>query len=286
MNFFSNTLFADAEAEYPDAQYVIFGVPYDGTTSFRAGARNGPRAIRDLSYNFEKYHPATGGDLGRIPFTDLGDIVPFVRAEAVSGQVEEVARGICRDGKIPIMLGGEHSASIGAVSGVRPDCVVICDAHLDLREEFGGDPYNHACTARRIADEIGIENIFIIGGRSGTEEEYAFAERYHLYTADDVRNRGISDIIHEIRPAIFSKRLYLSIDADVIDCCLTPGVGTPEPFGLSPLDIREVIRTLAPQAIGFDYMEVCPVDADQTEAVAARLIREFIAVHWKSRKIS
>jgi len=95
-----------------------------------------------------------------------------------------------------------------------------------------------------------------------------------------VRERGIGAVLREVREHIAGKRVYLSIDADAIDCCLTPGLGTPEPFGLTPLDIREVVRALAPHAAGFDYVEVAPFDSGQTAAVAAQVVREFIARHW------
>ncbi len=178
------------------------------------------------------------------------------------------------------MLGGEHTVTVGAVEALQPDCFVVCDAHLDLRDELYETPYSHGCVTRRVYD-AGVRSIFIIGARSGCAEQYAFADRVTLYTADEVRERGITAILREIAGAIAGKRTYLSIDADAVDCCETPGVGTPEPFGITSCDLREVVRTLAPHVVGFDYVEVCPIDAGQTAAVAAKLIREFIALRWK-----
>lgn len=272
--------FADAETAYEDAQYVIFGVPYDGTTSFRPGTRFGPRAIRELSYNFESYDPATGVDLAEVPFADIGDIEPARLPELVVGQVREVASDIVRDGKVPVMLGGEHTVTVGAVEALAPDCYVVCDAHLDLRDELYQTRYSHGCVTRRISD-AGVREVVIIGARSGCAEQYAFADWVTVYTADDVRERGIAAVLDEATRAVAGRRLYLSIDADAIDCCLTPGVGTPEPFGLTPYDIRDVVRAFAPHAVGFDYVEVCPIDAGQTAAVAAQLVREFIARRWR-----
>jgi agmatinase len=272
--------FADAETPYEDAQYVIFGVPYDGTTSFRPGTRFGPRAIREVSYNFESYEPGTGIDLSEVPFIDIGDIEPARQPELVVDQVREVVADLIRDGKVPIMLGGEHSATIGAVEALAPDCYVVCDAHLDLRDELYQTRYSHGCVTRRIYD-AGVHEVFIIGARSGCAEQYAFADRVTLYTPDDVRSRGIAAVLDEVSLTVAGRRTYLSIDADAIDCCLTPGVGTPEPFGLTPYDIRDVVRTFAPQVVGFDYVEVCPIDAGQTAAVATQLIREFIAYRWR-----
>ena len=158
--------FADAETSYADARYVLFGVPYDGTTSFRPGARFGPRAIREASFNFESYDPSTGLDLYEIPFTDLGDLGVLKVPEDLVGQVADVTGEIVGDGKVPVMLGGEHTATIGAVSAMKPDVYVVCDAHLDLRDELDGTPYSHGCVTRRILD-LGVDDVVIIGARSG-----------------------------------------------------------------------------------------------------------------------
>ncbi len=278
MQYFTNNLFADADTPYDDARYVIFGVPYDGTTSYAAGTRQGPDAIRKVSYNFEQYLPEYQYTMSEAAIHDLGNLdVPSLPGDVIAAVVEITAQ-IVADGKIPVVLGGEHSITLGSYRAVRSECFVVCDAHLDLREEFGNTPYNHACITRRIS-EAGAKEIFIIGARSGTEDEYAFAKNLNLYSADCVRERGMKDILGEIVEKIAGRSVYLSIDADAIDCCLTPGLGTPEPFGITHFDIRDVIRTIGPLADAFDYMEVCPIDAGQTAAVAAKLIREFIAVH-------
>jgi len=279
MHELAHSHFADADASYEDGRYAIFGVPYDGTTSFRPGTRFGPRAIREISFNFESYDPATGMDLYDIPMTDLGDLAVSRLPEDLVGQVADVAGDIVRDGKVPVMLGGEHTATVGAVRAVEPDVYVVCDAHLDLRDELDGTSYSHGCVTRRVLDTV--EDVVIVGARSGDREQFEVAaERTRLYTADTVRERGIAAVLGEIREHIGGRRTYLSIDADAIDCCLTPGLGTPEPFGMTPLEVREVVRTLAPYAAGFDYVEVAPFDSGQTAAVAAQMVREFIVRHW------
>ncbi|WP_317296696.1 agmatinase [Methanoculleus nereidis] len=271
--------FADADASYEDARYAVFGVPYDGTTSFRPGTRFGPRAIREVSFNFESYDPATKIDFSEVPITDLGDLAVSRLPEDLVGQVADVAGDIVRDNKVPVILGGEHTATVGAVRAVRPDVYIVCDAHLDLRDELDGTPYSHGCVTRRVLEAV--EDVVVIGARSGDREQFEIAaERTHLYTADTVRERGIGAVLREVREHVAGRRIYLSIDADAIDCCLTPGLGTPEPFGMTPLDIREVVRALAPYAVGFDYVEVAPFDSGQTAAVAAQMVREFIARHW------
>ncbi|ACL17620.1 agmatinase [Methanosphaerula palustris] len=278
-----NYLFADAEALYADARYCMLGGPFDGTTSYRPGTRFGPRAIRDVSYNFEPYIPVYDLDLDQVPICDLGDLdLPVVSEEAVAMVAEAIA-DLIRDRKIPIFFGGEHTLTVGAVRAVKPDWFVVCDAHLDLREEYRGAVYNHGCTSRLVYNE-GTTNIVMIGQRSGTREQYEFAKELILYSSDQVRRDGIGVVLDEVQQTIGDQGVYLSIDADAIDCCYTPGLGTPEPFGLTPYDLREVVTRLAPQAVGFDYVEVCPTDDGQTAAVATELIRLFIAAHWSARR--
>jgi len=283
MIHFQNHLFAGGNSEYKDARYAIFGVPYDGTTSFKPGTRDGPRAIREASYNFETYMPSYNLDLASLPLVDLGDVGCGVNVQDVVTEVQAAVQDIIRNGKVPVMLGGEHSITVGAVRAARPDCYVVCDAHLDLREEFRGTPYNHACTTRRVYEEV-TKDIIIIGARSGTQEQFGFARSLLLFTADEIKKRGMNTVVKEISDAIGKKRVYLSIDADVIDCCLTPGLGTPEPFGLTPQDIRELVSAVAPRAVAFDYVEVCPCDSGQAATVAAQIVREFIAAHWSGQK--
>jgi agmatinase len=281
MPTFPKSLFIGAETAYEDARFAILGVPYDGTTSFRPGTRFGPDAIRALSYNFESYVPDLDIDLADVPVADIGDIAPASLPDAVVEQVAEEIGFIFRDGKCPVMLGGEHSITIGAVQVVRPECFVVCDAHLDLRAEFGGTPCSHACTTRRVYDEI-TRDIFVIGARSGTREQFGYADRIRIFSADEVFERGIGPVCREIAEAIGGRTTYLSIDADAIDCCYTPGLGTPEPLGLTPRDIRTVITKIAPTSVAFDYVEVCPIDAGQAATVGAYMVREFIAAKWKT----
>jgi agmatinase len=277
--------FADFNTPYDSSRYVLVGVPFDGTTSFRPGTRDGPGAIRGISYNFESYVPEYGLDLGEVPVHDIGDLEIPVSAEEVVAIVDRTVSALVSDGKIPIILGGEHTITAGAVRAVHPEVCVICDAHLDLRSEYRGTRYNHACTTRLIYD-YGVKEIFIIGARSGTREQYAFAEGLHLYPADQIRENGIAGVIDELMDYTGRRRMYLSVDADVIDCCFTPGLGTPEPFGLTPGDIRDLIISIGPLAAGFDYTEVCPCDHGETAAVAAELIRIFIAAHWSAENRS
>ena len=283
MQSFSTTLFADADAEYSSADYVLFGVPFDGTTSFKAGCRDAPLAIRQVSYNIETYLPFYDLEMTDVPVHDMGDMYVECLPDLMVEQVADAVSDLMKDEKVPIMMGGEHSVTIGAVQTLKPKWYVVCDAHLDMQDEYRGSPFNHDCVTARVSEVV--ENIVIIGARSGCKEEFEYArENYHLYTADDVEERGIRAVIDEVSELIGDDSLYLSIDADAIDCCLTPGLGTPEPFGLTPKDVRAVIRRLAKNAVGFDYVEVLPNDQGQTAMVAAHMIREFIAGHFCAKQ--
>ena len=283
MQSFSTTLFADADAEYSSADYVLFGVPFDGTTSFKAGCRDAPLAIRQVSYNIETYLPFYDLEMTDVSVHDMGDMYVECLPDLMVEQVADAVSDLMKDEKVPIMMGGEHSVTIGAVQTLKPKWYVVCDAHLDMQDEYRGSPFNHDCVTARVSEAV--ENIVIIGARSGCKEEFEYArENYHLYTADDVEERGIRAVLDEVSELIGDDSLYLSIDADAIDCCLTPGLGTPEPFGLTPKDVRAVIRRLAKNAVGFDYVEVLPNDQGQTSMVAAHMIREFIAGHFCAKQ--
>ena len=283
MQSFSTTLFADADAEYSSADYVLFGVPFDGTTSFKAGCRDAPLAIRQVSYNIETYLPFYDLEMTDVSVHDMGDMYVECLPDLMVEQVADAVSDLMKDEKVPIMMGGEHSVTIGAVQTLKPKWYVVCDAHLDMQDEYRGSPFNHDCVTARVSEVV--ENIVIIGARSGCKEEFEYArENYHLYTADDVEERGIRAVLDEVSELIGDDSLYLSIDADAIDCCLTPGLGTPEPFGLTPKDVRAVIRRLAKNAVGFDYVEVLPNDQGQTAMVAAHMIREFIAGHFCAKQ--
>ena len=283
MQSFSTTLFADADAEYSSADYVLFGVPFDGTTSFKAGCRDATLAIRQVSYNIETYLPFYDLEMTDVSVHDMGDMYVECLPDLMVEQVADAVSDLMKDEKVPIMMGGEHSVTIGAVQTLKPKWYVVCDAHLDMQDEYRGSPFNHDCVTARVSEAV--SNIVIIGARSGCKEEFEFArENYHLYTADDVEERGIRSVLDEVSALIGDDSLYLSIDADAIDCCLTPGLGTPEPFGLTPKDVRAVIRRLAKNAVGFDYVEVLPNDQGQTAMVAAHMIREFIAGHFCAKQ--
>lgn len=287
---FRERVFADAASSYEDAGFVIFGVPFDATSSFRYGSREAPDAMRKASYNFETYNDFFNIDLTDLYIHDLGDLDLDIHTGDMLHAVYDVAAMILRDGKVPIALGGEHTLTYGCVRAFTETFdnspsdfgVIVLDAHLDLRDEYLGVGQSHACVSRNIIDNL-TDNCVLIGVRSGSAEEYAHAKESGIswHSADKVNDAGIESVIREALDALSGRgceRIYLSIDTDVIDPAYAPGVGNPEPFGLSPRDVRAAIRLAAPYTCGFDIVEVNPgYDRGESAMLGARLVREFIA---------
>jgi len=272
--------FADAVASYEDARVALFGVPFDRTCSFRGGSRFAPAAIRQASYNFETYMMDHQRDLLGVPFADLGDTASFAStAEMVPG-VSKMASDIVEAGKVPIVLGGEHSLAPAVVRAFPKDIGVIgIDAHLDFRDSYLDDKWSHACSARRIADHVGVENVIYMGVRSYSKEEREDLERLGLtyVSAYEIHDRGIVATTMRALKEIDRDRVYLTIDMDGIDPAYAPAVGNPEPFGLAPLQVKKAIGLLGPMLVGMDLNEVSPAwDFGQTSLLAARLVREAI----------
>lgn len=284
-------IFADADYNYSDAAFVIFGAPFDGTSSFRKGSRLAPDAIREASYNFETYNPYFDIDLADIPFHDAGDVdIPDeCTVEQAQAAVDEMVTIILSDGKMPIMLGGEHSLSVPCVResmNLFNDLgVVVLDAHFDLRDEYEGEVNSHACVSRRIIEDI-TDNYISIGIRSGTRHEYSLARSRGItyYPADFIEDKGIPHILAELFRYFDTSHLYLSLDMDVLDPACAPALGTPEPFGLTDRQVLSLIRWLAPRSVGFDLVEIAPeFDSGNTALLGAKFVREFIASAWASR---
>ncbi len=283
---FNQPKMMDAPSEYGTAEYVIFGVPFDGTSSFRAGSRFAPDAMRKASANFESYNAFFDIDLAELPIHDAGDLEPYASVDDTLRDLFYAVEPIAKDGKIPIMLGGEHSLTLPCVKACAKHAgddigVVVLDAHFDLRDEYSGLKNNHACVSRHIIDEV-TDNYVSIGIRSGPKEEWDFAKENNIryYTPDDVETKGIKNVLDEVIEYLDCSKIYLSLDMDALDPSFAPALGTPEPFGLDALDVREVIRTLAPMSVGFDIVEIAPeYDGGQTAMLGTKLMREFIAAH-------
>lgn len=280
--------FADAESNYKDADFVIFGVPYDKTSSFRPGAKQGPRAIRQASWNYETFNFRTGVDLADIRFHDYGDLdVSSDKPMVMVNKVKEFTSKLLSDNKIPIALGGEHSITPGIIQAFPKEISVLClDAHIDFRQEYEGSKFNHACVNKRISEHIGVESLSVLGIRSAEKNEYLDAENQDLFFVDSykIQEKGIKNILDGVKKHL-KNNIYLTIDIDVLDPAYAPGTSTPEPFGLIPFDILECIDFFSKDLIGFDIVEVCPpFDNGETSLIASKMIRFAIEKIWSAKQ--
>ena len=279
MNF--PNYFADAESSFKESKFVIFGLPYDKTSSFRHGAAEAPKYIRQASWNFETYNMLTGGDLTGIPIHDYGDLdISGMNPSDMVKTVKDFTAYILKNNKFPVAIGGEHSVTSGIIQAYPDDiAVVVLDAHMDFRDIYENEKFNHACVTKRISDHLKIENIALIGIRSAEKNEYNDAEEKKLFykTSFEIREKGMKKTLTEIDKHIGDKRTYLSFDIDALDPCYAPGTSTPEPFGISSFDGLEIIDFFSDRLVGFDIVEVCPhFDNGETSLIAAKYIRYLI----------
>ncbi|HEV2165639.1 MAG TPA: agmatinase [Thermoplasmata archaeon] len=283
--------FADAHAEFEEAAFAIVGIPFDRTTSFRPGARFGPDSIRQHSWNFESYDLETGIDLADVPIHDLGNTPEFGSSADMVASVREELAPVYKAGKIPIILGGDHACSPPCVEAYPDGAslgVLYIDAHLDFRSSYLGDARSHACSSRRIVEKVGAHNVVVLGVRSVSREEVEDNRSIGMasVTAHEVFRDGIESSVQRALNMLKSDRIYLSLDIDAIDPAYAGGTGTPEPFGLTPRDVKHAIGMVAPRLSGKDIMEVSPhYDHGNTSALAARLAREAIVRAVASHRV-
>ena len=281
--------FIGCDTPYCEADTVLFGAPYDSTTSFRPGTRFGPAAMRMESFGIETYSPLQDKDLADdAKVFDSGDIeLPFGAPEPALGMIEERAARILADGKRPFLLGGEHLVTLGAFRAVRkvyPDVVVIhFDAHADLREDYLGNPLSHACVLRRIHDLIGDGRIYQFGIRSGTREEFAFMKAGHVTTepfADSTLESVVDHLAHQASGTKHKAPIYLTIDMDVLDPSEFPGTGTQEAGGFRYPQLVEDIRLICGKlnVVAIDNVELNPgLDpTGRSTALACKFLRECL----------
>jgi len=281
--------FADAESSFENASFILFGVPFEKTSSFRHGADKAPYEVRQASWNFERYDLRTGINFEEILVHDYGDLdVQNLTSKEVFEVTKTFTSKLLVKKKIPIAIGGDHSITPGIIAAFPKDIAVISlDAHMDFRQKYKNDVYNHACVIRRVADHILLQNIAVLGIRSAEKEEYKQAQEQGLFFRDafTINKIGIEKIIQQTKTNLKGKQIYLTLDIDVVDPAYAPGTSTPEPFGLTPMDVLEIIEAFSPQLIGCDIVEVCPpYDHGQTAVLAAKLVQTFISGIWRNRE--
>ena len=275
---FIETNYISASASFEKSSGVILGCPYDGSASFRPGARFGPSAIRRASWGIETFSPYFQKDLSQCSIHDMGDLeLPLGEKKISLGLIRMALRKILSKKKFPILLGGDHLITLPIIEETLPIYphlhLLQIDAHTDLREDYLGESLSHSTVMRKVVDHLGEGRLFQIGIRSGTEEEYKLARKMKSIVSID--SDSLSSMIKRLR----NQSVYITLDLDVMDPSLLPGVGTPEPGGLTFQEFISLIKKLQGlHVIGFDMVELTPdYDPTQISSVTASVIlREMI----------
>ncbi|MBA2839629.1 agmatinase [Methanococcus maripaludis] len=277
MYFEDYSKFLTAYDTFNDADFVIFGIPFDATTSYKPGARFGPDEVRNASWGLETFSPILKKDLIDVKICDKYNLLMEGNQSEIINRAYSASKDILEAKKIPVMIGGEHSVTypvVKAVKSVYDDFAVIhFDAHCDLREEYMGNEQSHASVIRRTYDLT--KDIFQFGIRSGDQDEWEFGWEntnisMEMPTKDDIKK------INELE-----KPVYVTIDIDVLDPAFVPGTGTPEPCGFTPKELINslyLLEEIKEKIVGFDVVEVSPhYDIGKiTSVTAAKIIRELI----------
>ena len=272
--------FIGCDSDYEESKIVLFGAPFDSTTSFRPGARFGSSAIRHESFGIETYSPYQDKDLTDLKVFDCGDLeLCFGSPEDALKDIEEQARKIVNDGKLPIMLGGEHLVTFAAVKAVfekYPKMHIIhFDAHADLRDDYLGAKLSHACVIRRCYELVGDGRIHQFCIRSGDREEFRFADEHtdmHKFGFD-----GLTELATELKSD--NLPVYFTIDLDCLDPSVFCGTGTPEAGGVNFKELLNAILEVSKtNIVGADLNELAPMldISGASTAVACKVLRELI----------
>ena len=277
--------FLGCDSEFCDSKIVIFGAPFDSTTSYRPGTRFASRYMRAESYGLETYSPYQDLDLEDIDIFDSGDLeLCFGDTQKALEDIENHTRKILDSGKLPLMIGGEHLVTLGAVRAVYekyPDLHVIhFDAHADLRDEYLGATLSHASVIHRVWDMVGDDKIYQFGIRSGERAEFEWGKN-HVKT-QKFNFDGLDDVIESLK----GKPVYFTIDLDVLDPSVFPGTGTPEAGGVSFTELLDAILKVSKlNIVGMDINELSPMlDASgASTAVALKVMRELLIAVYKER---
>src|SRR5512136_356316 len=265
--------FISAGDSFEKSQVVLLGCPFDATASFRPGARFGPSALRRASWGIETYSPYLNRDLSQLRLHDMGDLeLPLGEKDLSLTMIREAVRRILSAKKFPILLGGDHLISLPAVEEVLQAYphlhIVHIDAHTDLRENYLGEVLSHSTVTRKIADCLKKGRLFQIGIRSGAKEEFDLAKKMKSIVPTHPNS------LRALVKRIGKQPVYVTFDVDAMDPSLVPGVGTPEPGGLTFEAFIAILKELRPlRVVGFDLVELTPdYDATQVSSVTASVI--------------
>lgn len=274
------------EQDYKKARVAILLVPYSSTAYWKAGTKEGPRAIIEASRHIELWDQELGQDISRVGIYTLPELeVSKNSPKETIDRVAGVLSSIHKDKKFPLMFGGEHSLALAGVMGAakrfRNLSVLQLDAHTDSRDEFEGTRYHHGCWARRVVEDLRI-HVTHIGIRSTSEEEMKFLEKSKLDSVFFAAELPIEEIISTLE-----ENVYITIDLDVLDTGLMPSTGTPEPGGLGWYEILSLLRNVCESrnVVAGDIVELDPIPAIHApDYLAAKLAYKLIGYVTIPRK--
>jgi len=288
-----SNVFSGYQTSFEKADYIILGVPFDATSTYRTGARFGPNAIRQASLSMETYSFRTGIDIKNLQLHDLGDLHISTDTKKTLERLELVTKDALEAGKTPVTIGGEHTITLGILKGLgkkaSKTAIISFDAHLDLRNEFLGLKLSHTTFMRRINQEVKPAKIIEVGIRAVCKEELNYAKKagIEFFTAQQIRNQRIKQIIKRVKEELAKyENLYLSIDMDVLDPAYAPAVQNPEPEGLETQTLLDILyNTCDNRVVGFDVVEIAPnFDQGVSAIQAAKIISETLCFIEKARK--
>ena len=288
-----SNVFGGIQKTLKKAKYVVFGVPFDVTSTYRTGARFGPNAIRQASQNIETYSFRSCVDAQDLPLHDLGDLHVSTSPRKTVDMLKLVVEDLLAVKKVPVAIGGEHTITLGVLKGLgdkaAETAVVSFDAHLDVRKEYQGLTLSHTTFMRVINEEVKPAKIVEVGTRAVSKEELAYAEQAGIgfFTSHQIRKEGAAQITQQLKEELAPyKQVYLTVDMDVLDPAFAPAVQNPEPEGLETHTLLDILCALCDKrVVGFDVVEVAPVyDKGVSAVVAAKVMFEVLCQLEKARK--
>lgn len=288
-----SNVFSGLQKSFEKADYIVLGVPFDVTSTYRTGARFGPVAIRQASLNIETHSFRAGVDVEDLRLHDLGDLNISTDTEKTLEMLRLVVTDIVGAGKIPVTIGGEHTITLGILKGLGEKAsrtaVVSFDAHLDLRDEFLGLRLSHTTFMRRINEEVKPAKIIEVGTRAVCKEELAYARKagIRFFTSEQMRKEGNERIVDRLKEKLGKcEDVYLSIDMDVLDPAYVPAVQNPEADGLEMHFLLDILGGICDRrVVGFDVLEIAPnYDQGVSAIQAAKVVFEVMCCLERSRK--
>jgi agmatinase len=280
-------VFGGAQKTFNQARYVVFGVPFDVTSTYRTGARFMPTAVRQASLNIETYSFRAGIDAEDLPLHDAGDLHVSTDPKKTVDMCRLVVQDILAAGKVPVAIGGEHTITLGILKGfgekAKQTAVVSFDAHLDLRREYADLKLSHTTYMRLVNQEVKPAKIIEVGTRSVSQEELAYAKKagIEFFTTQQIRKAEPDKIVEQLQAKLEPfENVCLSVDMDVLDPAFAPAVQNPEADGISTTKLLDIVCALcSKRVVGFDVVEIAPAYDQGISAVAAAKVMFEILCH-------